>query len=60
MSESETEDAEKLSEMITKSLKGRAKHYKVTKPFAEKVLITRQDLLLLDNIVRSGESQFLT
>ena len=56
MSESETEDAEKLSETITKSLKGRAKHYKVTKPFAEKVSITRQDLLLLDNVVKSYDA----
>ena len=56
MSENEAEDAEQLLESITEGLKGRAKHYKVTKPFAEKTVITRQDLLLLDSVVKSYEA----
>ena len=56
MSENEAEDSEQLLESITEGLKGRAKHYKVTKPFAEKTAITRQDLLLLDSVVKSYEA----
>ena len=56
MSENEAEDARQLLESITEGLKGRAKHYKVTKAFAEKTAIGRQDLLLLDSVVKSYDA----
>ena len=59
MSEGESdkeEGAEELHKNITDGLKKRAKHYKITKPFAEKDPITRRDLLLLAECVRNYDA----
>ena len=59
MSEAESdkeEGAEELHKNITDGLKKRAKHYKITKPFAEKDPITRRDLLLLEECVRKYDA----
>ena len=59
MSEAESdkeEGVEELHKNITDGLKRRAKHYKITKPFAEKDPITRRDLLLLEECVRNYDA----
>ena len=50
------EDSEILLERISDGLKARSKFYKLTKPFAEKTVVTRRDLLLLEGCVASYDS----
>ena len=50
------ENVKVLLDSISEGLKSRAKYYKLTKPFAEKTVITRSDLLLLNNCVASYDA----
>ena len=54
--ESEAAKTDELLQLITEGLKSRAQHYKMTKPFAEKGVITRKDLLLLGTVVASYDA----
>ena len=51
-----TAKIDELLHSITEGLKSRAQHYKLTKPFAEKGVITRTDLLLLGTLVASYDA----
>ena len=54
--EEEEEDPDVLLEGISEGLKARSKFYKLTKPFAEKSVVTRGDLLLLEGCVASYDA----
>ena len=53
---SDEDIAKELLKLIADGLKSRTKHFKVTKPFAEKSVITRSDLLLLGSYVDSYDA----
>ena len=52
----EEDDSNDLLESIAEGLKTRTKFFKLTKPFAEKTIISRGDLLLLDGCVASFDA----